>query len=316
MLNQEVLFNLSGQSFFYDPPEGYPSSPSVTVYKAMNDDDAGGVAATSGSVAVDSVSTTFTASAGAQTITVTSATGISKKHRYLVGGLEWVEVVAISGTSLDLRQPLKNSYTSATFQGCRISVSIDPTWIADKSNITDILDPTNRLWMSNQSDLLWIPGAAGYRLKWSYTVNGAPTQGVSYADLVRYQAKNLVTPLDVDSRFPGWLDRLPTDYQEDQGQSFIDEAFRALKMDCLGDEQVVRRIRNTEILRELTILRANVLAQEAMFFAGAGNSDQVKGARETYQARYDQLMREPKMPVDQTGQGSSQVPIRAPAWRR
>lgn len=318
MINQEVIFNVPGQSFFFDPPECRPSgTPTLIVYRAMTDDDAGGVAA-AGACSVDSVDTTFSASAGAQSIEVADATGIKRGRRYLVSSVdrEWVECISVTGTTIGIRQPLKNDYaTGSAFQGCRISAPVDTTWVADKSNITDILDPLNRLWMSNQSDLLWIPGAAGYRLRWSYTVD-SPTIGVSFADLVRYQAKNLVTPLDVDARFPGWLDRLPPDYQEDQGQAFLDEAFRAIKMDCLGDDQVIRRIRNTEIIRELTIYRANILLQEAQLFAGGVNADQVKAAHDAYQARYEQLMREPKIPIDQTGQGASQVPTRAPAWRR
>lgn len=320
MLNQEIIFALSGQSFFYDPPEGHPTgTPTLTVYRAMNDDDAGGVTA-AGACTVDSVDTTFSASAGATSATVTSGTGIARGRRYLVtdvdGDREWVECISVSGTTVGFRQPLKNDYAAlSTFQGCRISAPVDSTWVNNKSNITDILDPLNRLWMTDQADVPWLPGAAGYRLKWLYAV-GSATQGVSFADLVRYQAKNLVTPLDVDVRFPGWLDLLPTDYIEDQGQSFIDEAFRAIKMDSLGDDQVIRRIRNTEITRELTIHRANVLAQEAKLFAGGNNAEQVKEARATYQARYDQLMREPKVPVDQTGQGASAMPRKLSAFRR
>lgn len=322
MTNQEIIFALAGQKFYFDPPEGRPSAADVKVYPALNDDESGTVAATSSSATVDTVDTTLgtDASIGDTELTVTDATGIARGRRYLLSenDREWVEVLFVSGTTVKIRQPLKNAYTtSAALQGCRISIAVDSTWVNNKSNITDILDPSNRLWMVGQSaDVTWVPGAAGYRLKWSYTVDGEATQAVSFADLVRYQAKNLVTPLDVDARFPGWLDRLPTDYQEDQGASFIGEAFRALKMDCLGDEQVIRRIRNTEVLRELTIYRANVLAQEASLFNGGTNADLVTAARASYQARYDQLMREPKVPVDQTGQGASQVPLRAPAWGR
>lgn len=321
-MNQEVIYALDGQSFFFDVPEGRPSSAAVAVYPALNDDEAGAVAATSGSATVDTVDTTLAVDAviGDEELTVADATGIARGRRYLLtdGDREWIEVIFVSGTTVKIRQPLKNAYsTSATLQGCRISAAVDSAWINNKANITDILDPSNRLWMVGQSaDVTWVPGAAGYRLKWSYTVDGIATQAVSFADLVRYQAKNLVTPLDVDARFPGWLDRLPTDYQEDQGASFIAEAFRALKMDCLGDEQVIRRIRNTEVLRDLTIYRANVLAQEASLFGGGNNADIVKAARDAFQMRYDQLMREPKVPVDQTGFGASQVPLRAPAWRR
>src|ERR1051325_7592727 len=253
MINQEVIYNVTGQSFFYDPLEGRPSAPTLTVYRALNDDDAGGVVA-AGACTVDSVNTTFSAAAGATQITVASGTGITRGNRYLVTGTngdrEWAEVLGISGTIVNLRQPLKNTYAaSSTFQGCRISAAVDSSWVANKSNITDILDPDDRLWITGRADVAWVPGAAGYRLRWSSTANSSQTIGISFADLVRYPAKSLLTPLDVDRRFPGWIDRLPTDYQEDQGQSLVDEAFQAMKLDALGDELVVRRIRQTEVCR-------------------------------------------------------------------
>jgi hypothetical protein len=188
--------------------------------------------------------------------------------------------------------------------------------MATKSNITDVLDLTGRGWRTDEATTPWVAGAAGYRLRWAYTVNSINYVGVSFADLVRYPAKSLVTPLDVDRRFPGWIDRLATNYQEDQGQALIDEALQALKMDSLGDDQLVRRIRNTEVVRELVICRANVIAVEAMAIAGASNAEQVQLARDIYEQRYKQLIREPKVPVDQTGGGSSAQANRLPAWRR
>lgn len=327
MINQEVIYNLVGQSFFYDPPEGRPTgTPTLIVYRAMSDDEAGGVTATTGACSIDSVNTTLAvaANAGDSTISVGSGTGIARGRRYLLtdvdGDREWIEVISVNGTAVGLRQPLRNAYavTTSTFVGCRISAAIADAFVQNKSNLTDILDPNNRLWITSQSDMSWIPGAAGYRLRWSYTVASVPTIGVSYADLVRYQAKNLVSPLDVDRRFPNWIDRLPTDYQEDQGVGLIDEAFQAVKMDALGDAQVIRRLRNTEVLRELVIYRANLVALEASAMAGGkgANTETVQLARTLYQQRYDQLFREPKVPVDQTGQGSSAEPRRLAAWQR
>jgi hypothetical protein len=322
MITQEVLYNVTGQSFFYDPPEGRASgTPTCAVYLCTADDTGTAETATSGVASVDSVNTTFSASAGATSITVALGTGITRGRRYLVtdvdGDREWIECISINGATVGLRQPLKNTYAaSSTFQGCRISISVDSTWVATQSKITDVLDLTGRAWRTDQLVDRWVVGAAGYRLRWTYTVNSISCLGVSYADLVRYQAKNLVTALDVDRRFPGWIDRLATDYQEDQGQALIDEAFAAIKLDALGDEQVIRRIRDTQVIRDLTIYRANVLAQEAALFSGGSNAEQVKAARDLYEMRYAQLIREPKIPVDQIGGGSSAQANRLPAWRR
>ena len=327
MISQEVIFNVQGQTFFFDPPEGKCSgTPTVTIYASTADDQGPTVPAVTGIAAVDAVDTTFSAAGNASQISVASSTGIKRGQRYLisasgVGDREWVTVLAINGNVLNVRQPIQNSYPAASrFQGCRISIAVDPVWVTLPGNITDVLDPTGRAWLTTQTQIAWIPGASGYRLRWAYTIldTGANTIGVSFGDLVRYQAKNLISPLHVDQRFPGWLDRLSTDYQEDQGVSLIEEAFLSIKMDALGDSQVLRRIRSSEVMRELTIHKANVMAIEASVMAGGkgGSLDALKLAQERYQQRYDQLIREPKVPVDQVGQGASMDPVREHLWRR
>jgi hypothetical protein len=308
MKHLEIIYGLTGQSFFYDPPEGRPSgTPTVQVFSTDTDDDGTAESATTGACSVDTVSTTISAaaSAGAVTLTLTSGTGVTKHRRYLLtdadGNQEWVEVLGVNGTAIRIRQPLINDYASgATFVGCRISISVDSTWVADETNLTDTLES----------------GAAGYRLRWSYTVDSIATIGVSYADLVRYQAKNLVTPLDVDRTFPGWLDRLSTDNREDQGRALVDEAFRSVKMDALADAQLLRRIRDTQVLSELVIYRANLLAVQNNVIANGLPIESLGVARDLYQQRYVSLIREPKVSVDQAGGGSNGTGRRMPAWKR
>jgi hypothetical protein len=321
--NQEIVFNLTGQSFFYDPIEGRPSgTPTVQVFSTGTDDDGTAETATTGSCAVDSVNTTIATtavSAGAVTFTVASGTGITRGRRYLItdsdGDQEWAEVVAITGTTVTVRHPLINGYAiGSTFVGTRITISVLDSWAATKSKITDVLGAVWRTTVASPED--WAPGASGYRLRWSYTVGGVATIGVSYADLVRYQAKNLVTPLDVDSLFPGWIDRLVNDYRADQGASLIAEAFQAVRMDALADAQLLRRVRNTEVLRELVMYRANVLAVQNAVCANAVASATLDVARELYAERYRALIREPKVPVDNTGGGSNGQAERLPAFRR
>ncbi len=312
--HQNIVFDLTGQTFTYDPPETFRPSgtPTVEVMQAGVDDDTAVETATTGACSVDAVNTTLgaAAAAGATSITVASGTGIVRGRRYLLtdvdGDCEQVECISITSTTVGLRQPLINSYaiTSSTFQGCRISIDVDSTWVADKSNLSDALGG--------------IAGAAGYRLRWAYTTNSIATIGVSYADLVRYQAKNLVSPLDVDRRFPGWIDRLGPDYSRDQGAGLIAEAFEAVRMDALGDGQAVRRIRDTEILSELVRFRANLMAIENQVLSGGGAaaSEAMRAAQELYMQRYNQLLREPKVPVDQGGGGAAGHAERLPAWRR
>ncbi len=308
MKHLEIIYALAGQSFFYDPPEGRPSgTPTVQVFSSDTDDDGTAESATTGACSVDTVSTTISAaaSAGAVTLTLTSGTGVAKKRRYLLtdadGNQEWVEVVGVNGTAIRVRQPIINDYASgATFVGCRISIAVNATWVADESNLTDALES----------------GAAGYRLRWAYTVDSAATIGVSYADLVRYQAKNLVTALDVDRTFPGWLDRLSIDNREDQGAALVEEAFRSVKMDALADAQLLRRIRDTQVLSELVVYRANLLAVQNNVIANGQPIDTLTVARDLYQQRYVSLIREPKVAADQTGGGSNGQAKRLPAFRR
>lgn len=322
MRHLEVLFGVLGQRFFYDPPEGRPSgTPTVQVFSTGTDDDGSAEAATTGACSVDSVNTTLTApvDAGAVTLPLADATGVSRLRRYLLadpsGLTELVEVVAVSGLNVTIRQPLINSYAIAsTCKGCRISIDVNATWVASKSKLTDVMGEVWRTTEASPSEDA--PGAAGYRLRWSYTVDGEAQVGVSYADLVRYRARSLVSSLDVDARFPGWIDRIPIDYRADQGRTFVDEAFQAVKLDALAQAQVLRRIRNTEVLRELVIYRANLLSAEANVTANGASVAALDTARELYRQRFDTLLSEPKVPVDNTGGGSNGQATRLRPWRR
>jgi hypothetical protein len=315
--HQEVIFDLTGQTFFYDPPELFRPSgtPTVEVFPTGEDDDGTAESATTGAASVDSVNTTLNGavSIGDTSLTLTSGTGVTKGRRYLLtdadGECELVEIAGISGTSATLRHPIINAYaTASTFQGTRISISVDPTWVAAEDNLSDVTDP--------DSTASYVAGASGYRLRWAYTSGGVATIGVSYADLVRYQSKNLVTALDVDRLFPGWIDRLGPDYRNDQGAALIDEAFHAVKMDALTDAQLLRRIRDTQVLSDLVKHRAKLLAVQNEVLSGRADPAALTVVRDIYDQRYNALIREPKIAVDQSGGGSNGEAVRLPAWRR
>ncbi len=323
MRHLELIFKLTGQSIYFDVPEGRPTAtPTVQVFLSTNTDDGVTEAATTGSVSLDSVNTTLSsgASAGANTLVVASATGITRGRRYLItdtdGDQEWIEVIALSGTTVTTRQPLVNNYaSSSTFVGTRISIAISDSWVSDLNKLTDVFWEVWRTDRIPKSD--WPAGSVGYRARWAYQISTTNYIGASFFDVVRYTAKQLVTPLAVDRRFPGWIDRLPPDYREDQGVALIAEALQAVKLDALGDAQVIRRFRETEILHDLVALKANVLALEAQVYAGSlSNTSAVELAEKRYQQRYDQLLREPKMMVDQTASGASAQPQRLPITQR
>lgn len=324
MTHAELLLSVSGQSLYYDPPEPFRPSgtPTVTVYQGYADDGSGTVSATTGVASVDSVNTTTTAAAyvGDNSIVVTSATGITRAKRLLLtdtdtGEFEWAEVMGVSSLTVKLRGPLVSDYASgASVQGTRITISVDNTWAATASNLTDALNDPDDIRFAGITDVA--PGAAGYRVRWAYTVNSIATLGVSYFDLVRYQGKNLVTPLGMDRLFPGWIDRLPPDYRADQGLSLIEEAFLAVKMDALTDAQLLRRIRDTQVLSDLVRYRANALSMQNDVMAGRRDVGAYQLASDLYEQRYKSLIREPKVSVDQTGGGAHGEAIRLPAFRR
>ena len=324
MKHQEILYNVAGQSFFFDPPEGRPAAapaPTVSVFLATNDDDGTAEAATNGSCTIDAADTGLlsAAAAGAVTLSVASIGSLVLGRRYLLtdpdGHRELVETVSLSGTTVGVRRPLLNAYASGSaFQGTRLSVSVAAAWSTDRNKITDALGSSFRTDV--EDDPAQFAGHAGYRLRWSYTAGGAATIGISFADLVRYQSKNLVTALDVDDTFAGWIDRLPPDHQRDQGARLVESSFSAVRFDLLGDAETARKIRDTDIIGELTIYRANRLAAEHNVLAGRADTAAVDVAQKLYTQRYNQLAREPKFPVDTAGGGASAQPERLPVWRR
>ena len=324
MRHAEIIFGLASQSFYYDPPElGQPSgTPTVQIFQGGSDDVATALTATTGSCSVDAVSTTLAvaASTGDKTLTVAAGTSIARGKRYILAGAdghcEQVECASITGVTVGLKHPLINDYaiTTSTLKGTRITISVLDSWAANAANLTDIIGGPSA--DATVAEGAWAPGAAGYRLRWSYTVDGTATIGVSYADLVRYQAKNLVSPLDVDRVFPGWIDRLPPDERADQGRAFIDEAFQAVKMDALTDSQLVRRIRDTQVVAELVKYRANLLSVQNHVMHNGQDAQSLAMAQDLYDRRYNTLIREPKVAVDQTGGGANGEAERLPVFRR
>jgi hypothetical protein len=320
----EIIFGLAGQSIYIDPPElARASSPAVTVYMLFQSDDGPAEAATTGNPSVDAVDTTLAADAspGDTVITLASGADVARGQRYLLtssaGLSEHVDVLGVAGTSITLQRPLINDYAEgAAFQGTRISVALDASWVSNRNKLTDAgLAPDVTLLERHHA--LDVTTPLGYRVRWTYTIDGAPQLAATYFDLVRYPARSLVSAQDVDNRYPGWIDRLPPDHRANQGANLISSALESIKLDALGDAQILRRLRDTQILRELLICKANVIEVEASQMAGAANTAAVEAAHKAYQLRYDQLVREPKAPSDIFGGGAATGPAeRLSVWRR
>lgn len=308
---QDIQFGITGQSLILDCEDGRPASiTDVQVWSASADDTSTEEAATTGSAAVETnPNTTLSSAAGSgvnpATLSVTSATGISvgRSYRLAAAGLyEDVTVLGVSGTTITLKQPLINDYASgATLKSCRATISVDSTWVADVSNVS----PT---WSPNPS----------YRVRWTVVDSAGATQVYDrYFDLVRYPARHGVTPPMVEARWPGWLDGLPIDCRADQGRSIIDRAFKALRFDLYGDNKADQAIRNAEMVAELTIVRAHLLAiEDAIGMGGNVDAQRYEMARKVYEQRYAQFIRAPVAPVDPSGGGASTANRPTPLWRR
>ena len=277
MQHQEILFKQPGQRFVFDPPDGRPaasSAPAVSVF-----DDGREVAATSGPCTIDPVDTRLHGDtlAGHKALRLTSVDGIVPGGRYLMskpeGDREWIEVVGIAGDRIALRHPLIHRYAgNATIVGCRLSIAVDAAWVAATSNLSDVPGRAR--------------GLAGYVVRWRYTHDGFEHVGLSFADLVSCRAEQLVTPSDVETRFPGWLAGLPSEH----GASFIAEAFRVVRIEAVGDAHAQRRIRETQVLRELVNVRAHLIRIEHDVMHGEPRGRELAIAEERYQACYARLV--------------------------
>jgi len=246
---QDLIYNVTGQELIFDCPEGRPSSvTSVAVYPMRTGDDGTAEVATTGSGAVDAVNTTFDAQSAEnqRTCHLTATTDIVRGRTYLatnaaLGETEWVTVSGISSAAhIISMEPLRNTFESAdTFVGCRISISVDSTWVAASNNISDDTNPT-----------------PGYRVRWTYVVDSVTYVHDAYANLVRYPFNHSVTPTDMLQVIPNWLDRLPTYHREDQGSRLIDEAFREVRDDIFLSGHAAEMIRDQPTIDRLVVRKA------------------------------------------------------------
>lgn len=281
---QDILFDVTGQTVYFDCPEGHPSAvTSVGVFRwDASDDDTAESAVGTGAVETNP-NTTLDGAAVAlsRSIPLLDTTDIESERRYLLTGAaglkELVEVDSITAAdSVTVKHPLHNDYaTGATFQTTRIQATVDATWAADDSNITtDDVGPNPM-----------------YRVRWVYVVSGVTYVADTYFNLVRYGARHGVQPQDIDSLIPGWLDSLPSDHRLDQGRRLIDDAYREVKIDLHQVDLAASSIAESEITDELVRLKVIELGEWARFYSGSADSMRSDAASKRYQTRLDALVR-------------------------
>lgn len=300
---QDIIFGVAGQAITFDAPEGRPSS--VTSCEVFWWDSADDAATLTGTGAVESgPSTTVDAASGygqanPRVINVAATTGMSIGRTYLItaagGPSEWFEVFEIDpANTVTAKHPLHNAYTTSdTVQSTRITATVDPTWVADETNLDHTCGPN-----------------PSHRVRWVYVVGGVTKVADSYFTLVRYAGTHGVRPQDIEVLYPGWLDRLPTDHREDQGRKLIDEAYRQVKIDLHGTWTDDAMVANAEIIDELTRYRSLESSEFARVMSGADPRG-YELARKVYRERLDSLIRiTSKAPVRMTdGGGSIRLPL-------
>lgn len=308
---QEVVFAQAGQTLILDAPEGRPSSvTSVTVWDGYADEDSTAELATTGAGAVEAnPNTTTTAIAGygqsdPRKVTVTAATGIALGRSYLLtsssGESEWIEVVRLNGLDVYARAKLHNTYpVGSALATSRMSIGMDAAWIADKTNLA-----------SEEGT------EPGYRVAWVYVVAGVTHRRLTFFDLVRNSSAHTVRPIDVDRRFPGWLDKLPTDYRREQGRPLIEASFAELRADLLADGKTLRWLRHGDVINSLVIHRANQMAVEQNAQEGRATVEQADQAQQLYRQRYDQLIREGHIPTAVNSGGGTVESRKSSIWSR
>ena len=306
--HQDILFGITGQTLHLDVPEGQPSSvTSATVFEWQTGDDGTSEDATTGTASVDSVDTTVDAASGRsqsnpRQLNLTSTSNIEVGRLYLLTGSngekEWVEPTEIATNDyIIVRHPLAHDYVATnTFEGTRISIDVDSTWVADKNNISYALET-----------------APGYRVRWVYVVGGTTYVRYTTFDLSRYAGKHNVTPQDIDMLVPGWIRVLPNEYQSDSGRALIDSAYQQVTVDLLQEGVNDEQARHQDVIDELTKRKAVVLWADARLLVGGGDPISVELAKLRYDERLNQFVRGPsqvKFPVstDETGAGSRVAP--------
>lgn len=308
-LHKEIVYGATGQTVEFMAPDGRPSSATSATLIPFDADDDSGTAQALASVTIGSVSTTVGTASGDGTsdptlIVVASATGITVGRTYLLtsttGASEWVVVAAKSGASIYARSPLRNAYAIAsTFQDTTISAAFPD---AEAGNSNKITSPTRRI---------------GYRVRWVYVgADGTSKTAQTTVAIVRYQTRNPVLPVHVDNRFPGWLERLPTDYRADQGKSLIDSAFESVRVDILQEGQIDHAQRDPAALAELVIHKTMEIATEVALQVGGASAAALVAAREGYAERLNRLIRQPIVDVQVSEGGAAQVGARVPFWKR
>jgi len=305
----EITYGDTGQTVSIYPPEwtdGVPSSPTASVYQGeLGNDDASEFSPT---VTADGVSTTTATNAagysqsaqtgGRRRVTLTSTSGISVGTSYVLenafGQRELVTPIAVTTTYVDLDADLAYDYaTSSTFKGCKLTFTVDATWVATLQKVL-------------------LPQVPSYRVLWRYTIASTARRRYTYLRLVRQASKHGVGIRHLRQYWPD------ISFEEDaavRGQGYqytCDAAFDQVRVDMMLSGVQPESVRDTEMVQQLVIAKVfDLLASVGKTPKGRAVESWVKECA----ARYQDLLARTvavtlKVAVDQSTRGGiSREPV-------
>lgn len=222
-----IVYGKTGQVVEFYPPEaveGVPSVATVSVWAGTQSND--DTAEYSPTPTIDATSITMDAAGGffnhevsRKRLFLPNVSGLVVARSYLAQNLvsqrEVVRLSRISSSApicVDGEHDLVHDYPiGSSLLGMRIYFTVDPTWVADESNI-------------NPYDL-------PYRVRWRYTVAGVVRDHWTYLDLVTVAKQHGVTVESLLEEWPTLWYQLGPDDRVAEAGSLIRAAWDRVEMD-------------------------------------------------------------------------------------
>lgn len=304
----DIAFGVTGQTLVHRVLQGRPTSATYAVFHENTTDD--GAAEWSGSATVESVDTTLDAAAGVGeadrtliSLTAGGGTSVTVGRRYRIsqnGRAEWILIVEKNGDDLVASAPLQNAYTAgADFEGTHISATVDATWVADDSHLSD-------------SDAV-----PDYRVRWAIVVAGATYIEHTFFDLVRGAIGHGITMHDLEDRFFNMLDSLPVNHRDNGGMRILDAAWRDVQADLKASHINGAALRDAELVDQLVIHRVRlVFAENGRRPSDMSPADFLAFAADMYNRFLEQHFKlSSKVAVAEQSGAVSTKKAAAPPWR-
>lgn len=251
-----VIYSVQNQTLQLRYAAPRPTSATYGVLRAYVEIDDTAPPEFSGNAVLDPFNTTTAAAAGvgqadATVLALTSNAGALTQKKYLLtqnSVQEWVDLVEIQPSFVRTREPLEYAYAAgASIASTWLTMSVDNTWIADISKISDLSDTF-----------------PDFRIKWTIIdATGATKIQYSFFDVVRADVRHNVEIDDVNARAPGLKASLPVEYKLEDGRPLIDAAWLAVRAHLQSMNIDHNAIREDEVIDELVVLRCLRILAEA-----------------------------------------------------